>query len=150
MNNHEKLQSDLKALFSSQYLGVLATQNNEQPYTSLVLFAATDDMKHLLFVTSQETRKYSNLKAGPRVAMLIDSRTNQVDDILNAMAVTATGNAVEVNKNDCKDLTNLFLAKHPHLEEFVKAPSTSLIKLTVNCYYIVKTFQKATEVYALC
>lgn len=39
----------IAALFDSQRLGVLSTQNRSQPYASLVAFAASDTLGHLFF-----------------------------------------------------------------------------------------------------
>jgi hypothetical protein len=49
-----------------------------QPYASLMAFAATDDLKRLLFATERNTRKYANLVSNPRAALLVDNRSNQV------------------------------------------------------------------------
>ncbi|MGB5157690.1 hypothetical protein [Desulfobacterium sp. N47] len=38
---------DLKELFNSQTLAVLATHNNNQPHGCLVAFACSDDLEYL-------------------------------------------------------------------------------------------------------
>jgi len=43
--------NQIRDLFDSQSLAVLATQKNDQPYASLVLFAATPDLKEIVFLT---------------------------------------------------------------------------------------------------
>lgn len=145
--SEQKLQEALRELFRSQYLAVLATHSSGQPYTSLVAFAATDDLKHLLFATDQSTRKYANLKSDARAAMLIDNRSNRQDDIEHAMAVTATG-ITEVISGGIKDrLRALYLEKHSRLEEFINAPTRALINLNVDCYYVVSRFQEVTELH---
>jgi len=83
----------LKTLLARQRLAVLATHWSGQPYSSLVSFAATADLKDILFATTRATRKYPNLSADARVALLIDNRSNKESDIQKAVAVTATGNA---------------------------------------------------------
>lgn len=96
LNNNESvldkadgLESLLRDLFRFQRLAVLATQREGQPFTNLVAFAATDDLKHLAFATTRATRKYANLAADSQVAMLVDNRRNQISDFENAAAVTA-------------------------------------------------------------
>ncbi len=96
MKKPSHLKRLLKDLLSSQPLAVLATQSNGQPYGNLVAFAATEDLKSLLFATVRNTRKFSNITTDPRVAMVMDSRTNQRIDFRRAVAVTATGIAEEV------------------------------------------------------
>ena len=147
MKSEQKLQEALRELFRSQYLAVLATHSSGQPYTSLVAFAATDDLKQLLFATDQSTRKYANLKSDARAAMLIDNRSNRSDDIDHAMAVTATG-ITEIISGGIKDrLKALYLGKHSQLEEFIDAPATAFISLNVDCYYLVSKFQDVTELH---
>ena len=48
----EEIRRDLKALFSAQYLAVLATHQDGQPYASLVAFIASEDLKYLFFALS--------------------------------------------------------------------------------------------------
>lgn len=61
----------------SQHLAVLATYYNGQPYSNLAAFAVADNLKHIFFVTSKNTRKYDNIRENKKVAMLIDSRKNE-------------------------------------------------------------------------
>jgi nitroimidazol reductase NimA-like FMN-containing flavoprotein (pyridoxamine 5'-phosphate oxidase superfamily) len=96
MKNPSQLKRLLKDLFSSQPLAVLATQSDGQPYGNLVAFAATEDLGGLLFATARGTRKFANIRKDPRVAMVMDNRTNQRVDFQRAVAVTATGIVKEI------------------------------------------------------
>jgi nitroimidazol reductase NimA-like FMN-containing flavoprotein (pyridoxamine 5'-phosphate oxidase superfamily) len=86
----------IRELLESQRLAVLSTQDHIQPYSNLVAFAATPDLKYLLFATTRATRKYANLLANFRVFILIDSCTNQTADFAEAAAVTVLGQAEEM------------------------------------------------------
>ena len=145
MRDQSQLAQCLRDLFSSQSLAVLATHSDGQSYGSLVAFVATEDLKHLLFATTRATRKYSNLMKNPRVAMVMDNRTNEESDFHQAMAVTATGQVREVTGSDRDRLTKLYLSKHPHLVDFVSSPTCALMSLEVETYYIVSRFQNVTE-----
>ena len=48
MKTDPSLEDKLKKLFRSQKLGVLATQQKKNPYTSLVAFACSDDMGQIV------------------------------------------------------------------------------------------------------
>jgi heme iron utilization protein len=141
MEDSEEIQSQLKDLFSAQKLAVLSTQSEGQPYASLVSFVATDDLKHLLFATSRATRKYANLAADSRAALLIDSRSNRDADLQQAIAVTATGIVDEIQGPDRDRLVGLYLAKHPSLDEFVNSPANAFLRLKVESYVMVRRFQ---------
>ena len=110
-------------------------------------FAATGDMKELLVATARTTRKYANLADNTNVAMLIDSRSNQEADFHEAITVTATGTAEEITETEQEALLALYLGKHPHLVDFVNAPTCALIRVRVTCYYLVSRFQNVVEVH---
>jgi nitroimidazol reductase NimA-like FMN-containing flavoprotein (pyridoxamine 5'-phosphate oxidase superfamily) len=145
MEKAEDIQKHIRDLFASQKLAVLATHSQEQPYASLVAFAAGDDLKYLFFVTPKTTRKFANLKNNSRVAVLINSSTNQADDFHRAISVTAVGDAGEVSAADRGRILPVYLAKHPYLEDFAKSPTCALVRVTVRSYYLVKNFQKVLE-----
>ena len=143
MENHK---AHLMELFRSQPLAVLATQHRGQPYTSLVAFASTEDLMQLIFSTTRSTRKYANLSAESRVAMLIDNRSNHPSDLRFARAVTATGRAQESPKETSNELLSLYLTKHPHLEAFVLSSTSALVTICVEVYYMVTRFQNVVEI----
>ncbi|MBN1102304.1 MAG: pyridoxamine 5'-phosphate oxidase family protein [Deltaproteobacteria bacterium] len=142
----EAVKSDLAALFGSQRLAALATGGGGHPYTSLVAFAHSDDLKSLFFVTGRATRKYANLTKDPRVAMLVDNRSNETSDFRESMAVTATGRAGEIQRTEAEELVRAYLAKNPHLEDFLSSPSCALIRIRVERYYLVQRFQNVVEI----
>jgi len=136
---------ELRAVLSAQSLAVVATDAGGCPYTSLVGFAVSDDLRRITFVTSRATTKFRNLSANPRVAMLIDSRTHSVEDFSTGTAVTAIGQAAEVPRDEAERAVAGFLRKHPHLESFVRSPSTAICAVDVATYIVVTRFQHVVE-----
>ncbi|MGD0915516.1 MAG: pyridoxamine 5'-phosphate oxidase family protein [Thermodesulfobacteriota bacterium] len=147
MEKTSRLKKILKDLFPSQRLAVLATQSKRQPYGNLVAFMATEDLKHLLFATTRATRKYANISKNPRVAMVIDNRSNQEADFHEAAAVTATGVVKEVEGSGKEPLLRLYLSGHPYLKDFVSSPTCALLKMNVETYYVVRQFQNVMELH---
>jgi nitroimidazol reductase NimA-like FMN-containing flavoprotein (pyridoxamine 5'-phosphate oxidase superfamily) len=147
MEKTSQLKEFLKNLFPSQKLAVLATQSKKQPYGNLVAFVATKDLKHLLFATTRATRKYTNISENPRVAMVMDNRSNQEADFHQAAAVTATGVAKEVKGSEKETLLRLYLSGHPYLKDFVSSPTCALLKMNVETYYVVRQFQNVMELH---
>jgi len=137
----QQITLDLKVLFASQGLAVLSTHDHGQPYCSLVAFASTEALKNLVFATTRATRKYVNIDEDSRVSMLVDNRSNRVVDFHEAVAATATGHAREVLGPEKDGLLKVYLAKHPHLEDFVMSPTCALVRIEVARYYIVSRFQ---------
>ena len=147
MVSKDQFRQRLKELFNTQKLAALSTHHAGQPYASLVAFHASDDLKHIYFVTPTSTRKFANLSADNRVAVLVNSSTNQAADFHRAISVTAVGKAEVVDGSDSETIMIQYLAKHPHLEEFVRSPSCALVQVAVDSYYMVKNFQNVMELH---
>ena len=147
MISNDQFRKRLAELFRSQNLATLATHNDGQPYASLVAFYAADDLKHIYFVTPKTTRKFANLNADSRVAVMVNSSTNQASDFHRAISVTAVGSAEEVEGSEKEPILNRYLVKHPHLEEFVRSPTCALVRISVKTYYLVKNFQNVMELH---
>jgi len=147
MVSKDQFRQRLKELFTTQNLAALSTHRAGQPYASLVAFHASDDLKHIYFVTPTTTRKFANLSADNRVAVLVNSSTNQAADFHRAISVTAVGKAEVVDGSDSEIIMVQYLAKHPHLEEFVRSPSCALVQVAVDSYYMVKNFQNVMELH---
>ncbi|MGD8343822.1 MAG: pyridoxamine 5'-phosphate oxidase family protein [Desulfobacterales bacterium] len=145
METSADIQNRLRNLFKSQNLAVVATQTGGQPYASLVAFVGADDLRHIYFVTARTTRKFSNLTSDSRVAVLINSSINQESDFHDAIAITVTGNAEEIKDSERQPIIELYLAKHPYLEDFARSPSCALIRVTARSYYMVQNFQNVME-----
>ena len=135
----------LRRLLASQQVAVLGTHNQGQPYTTLVGFAASPNLKSLFFATPRTTRKFANIEADDRVALMFDDRTHAEADFFEAVGVTACGRASEVSKSPRSADLKRYLAKHPHLREFVMSPNCAFIRVRVQKYVIVRRFQEVVE-----
>ena len=147
METSAQIQKRLRHLFASQKLAIVATQTGGQPYASLVAFVATDDLRHIFFVTARTTRKFSNLTTDPRVAVLVNSSTNQESDFHDAISITVTGTAEEIGGLEREKILTLYLSKHPYLEDFARSPSCALIQVVTQSFYMVQNFQNVMELH---
>lgn len=145
-DNKKQTLEQIGDLFDSQRLAVLSTQKSNQPYASLVAFAASPDLKHVYFLTPNTTRKYDNLTANPKVSILVNDSRNSADDIYNATSVTGTGISEVVDKSREKEALDMFLKKHPHLKDFSSAPTSAFIRIAMKRYFMVNRFQNVVEV----
>jgi nitroimidazol reductase NimA-like FMN-containing flavoprotein (pyridoxamine 5'-phosphate oxidase superfamily) len=141
----QELRQMIRELFASQGLAVLATQGAGGPHTSLVAFAATDDLRCLVFATERGTRKFANLAADPRVALLADNRSHREADLMEATAVTATGRACEAVGEQRALLARLLVRKHPALKAFTAGAGCAVVRVHVEVYQIVTRFQSVVE-----
>jgi putative heme iron utilization protein len=147
MTSEESHMRILRDLLERQLLGVLGTQHDGEPYTSLVGFAATPDLKQLLFATGRSTRKLANLQEDARASMLVDDRSNRPSDFTESSAATAVGVVEEIGDAERPELERIFLAKQPQLEDFVHSPSCIFLRLRVSVYMVVTRFQQVIELH---
>jgi pyridoxine/pyridoxamine 5'-phosphate oxidase len=146
VNDLDEVRMAIQNLFSGQRLAVLSTASADgQPYASLVCVVAEADLAGIYFATSRATRKFANLTAEPRAALLVDNSQNRQADIYEAMAVTALGTVAPVSEALAAEALARYRARHPQLADFVTAPSTALLRLAVRSYYLVNRFQKVME-----
>jgi hypothetical protein len=77
----------------------------------------------------------------------VDNRTNRPVDFTEASAATAVGVVEEVSEAERPEFERVFLAKHPHLESFVRSPSCVPLRLRVSVYMVVTRFQHVIELH---
>lgn len=142
LTDRSVLTACLHDLLQQQLHAVLATADDAGPYASLVAFAASPDLRQLVFATGRATRKFHNLAATGTAALLIDNRANTLADVNEATAVTALGRAAEVAGEERDRLQRLLLDRHPGLAGFFQAPDTALVAITVERYLLVDHFQR--------
>jgi heme iron utilization protein len=144
MKDIRQLKASLSTLFKEQYFAVLATRSSDQIHTTLVAFAATDDLKTIFVCTPRATRKYANLKQNPSVSLLVHNSSNMATDIRRSIAVTVSGTAEEVPAGRLEAARAVYLGKQPHMAGFATAPNTAIIEVTVGRYDVVAYFQDVT------
>ena len=145
MTTAVQLEKTVKILLDSQSQGVLATQHDQQPYTSLMAFAVTPDLRQIVFATYQATQKHANLLANPRASLLIDNRISEPVDYYGTVAISVHGLVSNINAVRHEELLQLYLHKHPELSCFVNAADCVLLQLDVESYYVVSQFQNVDE-----
>lgn len=147
MEDTQTIRRIIGDLFKSQKLGVLSTSRSGQPYSSLIAFYATEDLKRIYFSTPRSTRKFHNLIDEPRVSILVNSSTNQDSDFHRAVAVTLVGRAAEADVSANSGVYDNYLTKHPYLEDFVRSPTSAMVEVSARSYYMVQNFQHVTELH---
>jgi nitroimidazol reductase NimA-like FMN-containing flavoprotein (pyridoxamine 5'-phosphate oxidase superfamily) len=145
MPGEKNFKERLEKLFEAQALGVLSTCSGGRPYSSLIGFVATEGFELLVFATLRDTRKYANIRSNEHVSILIDSRTNRIEDFRDAVAVTAIGTAREVEGQERETLAERYLAKHFYLKDFIGDPNCALMAVRVHRYILVSRFQQVLE-----
>lgn len=145
MVDERQFRVDIRELFRNQNLGVLSTRGKEYPYSSLIGFAASNDLDYIIFATLRNTRKYANIQTCAKVSVLVDSRSNMIEDFRDAAALTILGEAHEAEGKKRTRLAQQYLNKHPFLSDFIHDPNCAILKLEVENYILVSHFQQVLE-----
>jgi nitroimidazol reductase NimA-like FMN-containing flavoprotein (pyridoxamine 5'-phosphate oxidase superfamily) len=129
----------LIAFDKREHFAVLATEDNGQPYTSLVSYAMAPGLNRIIFATPRKTQKYRNIMQSKNVALLIDNRTKKGKTaIMGAEAITVVGIARPLRRGKkWEEMAAIFLKKHAGLEGFVRADTTALIIVdAIRCIHV--------------
>lgn len=133
-------------LNKAQRHAVLATDSDGQPYSSLIAYALTSDIKGIIFATPKSTRKYKNILKNRCVSLLIDTRSNTEKDYMDAESITILGNAYPVRRGKkWSELAEILKNKHPRLTSFIDSHETALVYIEIiKCIHVTK-FQTISE-----
>jgi nitroimidazol reductase NimA-like FMN-containing flavoprotein (pyridoxamine 5'-phosphate oxidase superfamily) len=145
MSNPSEAKELLRQTVGAQRFAVLATLSNQQPYSNLVAFAVSDDLRQIIFATNRDTQKYRNILSNNKIALLIDNRSNSQSDFTRALAITVIGIAKELNGEGRDDLVQSYLNKHTSLKEFLNTPDTAIINVQVTDYILAR-FEGANRI----
>lgn len=141
-----ELVDDIRKLCESQPFAVLATQGKGITHASLISFSVSYDLKYIVFATPVNTGKFDFITAEENVSVLVDDRSLQQDSInqISALTIIGKGRALS-DQSDIVKWSEQLIKKHPNLNAFVKASTTSLILIEVEKYLYVKNFQEIKQ-----
>jgi nitroimidazol reductase NimA-like FMN-containing flavoprotein (pyridoxamine 5'-phosphate oxidase superfamily) len=140
------IRERIRALLEQQPFAVLCTQGEGQPYGSVIAFAFSEDLRSVAFCTPVATRKYRLLSECKNVALVVDSRCQHLDNMMEVAALTATGHAVQLEGGpEYERWAARLVARHPQLRAFVAAPSSALFRLDIVRYLHVTRFQEVHQ-----
>jgi uncharacterized protein YhbP (UPF0306 family) len=142
----QAIDARIARLVDSQPYAVLCTQGEGQPYGSLVAYAMTPDLAHAVFATPKATRKFRLLSECNHVALVIDNRPDFPGELMAVEAVTATGRAALVEREDDFDRwARLLTDRHGYLAEFVRSASCGLFRIRIVRFLHVSRFQEVRQ-----
>ena len=111
---------------------VLATRGEDgAPWTSLMAYAADERSGVFVLATLEGTRKAANLRAEPRVSLLIDDRdARQGASPGELHALTVAGRAEIVEDPAGREaLAAMLLARHPDMAPFLARPEARMVRV---------------------
>ena len=136
----------IRKVIESQKIAVLGTSKDDEPYSCLVAFAMTYDLKELIFATMRQRLKYRNIMANPRVTLIIDDRNSSNSIFNDTTSVTMIGTARDIRGDGREQYAALLLDEHPSLDEFVNSPECAVISVLIDKMYIVSEFESVVRI----
>lgn len=141
-----EVRGQLETILHGQRSGVLATSFMDIPLCSQMAFAADEDLRALIVVTPRQTTKFDNMTSNPNVSFLVSTARNDPADPGEALALTVTAFATELDGERRHRAVTLFARKHPGLADFAAASATAVMELRVGSYALVSNFQRVTRI----
>lgn len=132
----ETVKNKIRLMVESQATGVLTTVMDRQPYTSLVAFSYSPDLKQIYFATPNNTTKYRNLSDNPNISLIIDSRICNPKDFSRSQAITVMGEAHELSGENRSRMLESHAARLPGLAGFFSSPSMAMFRIDVRAYVV--------------
>lgn len=119
---NEQKQKILDFLFDRR-LGVISSVNADGfPESALVAFSETGDV-HLVFGTSEKSRKYANILRKPQVAMVISDEQQR-------LTLQYEGVARELMGEEKAKAQEAHIRKHPAASKFAKSDTQAYFEIT--------------------
>jgi nitroimidazol reductase NimA-like FMN-containing flavoprotein (pyridoxamine 5'-phosphate oxidase superfamily) len=121
---------------------VLATAMENNPYCSLMAYAADDACKRLYMVTMTDSEKYRNLMSNDSVSILIDTREKINDQPVKAL--TITGRFSKISDEKTFDAVKEILQKqHPELNTFFNNELACLFYVEIKSVLLLDGFSRS-------
>ncbi len=143
MNEQTTTREWIERALSANRLAVLATERDGQPHASLVAITPVGSLRQLVFATYRNTRKFGNLAANGRVAILMQGTGIEGSGLDAGIALTATGQACETMGLQRDLLAGTHLRRHPDLAGFLGSKECAVFCVSVESYQVVRGIDDA-------
>lgn len=121
----------MAGLLLAKDLCVLSTVSPEGPHASLMAYAASPDGRRIWMTSEAGTRKVLNLRADPRVCLLVDTR-EMLDKGGQAQALTVFGACREMSPGPERDAALAeVVRRRPLLAELAASPGAVALEVRV-------------------
>ena len=146
MDMNPEVKNRIDKVLKTQSIAVLGTSKDNEPYSSLVGFVVTEDLRELIFSTMRQRLKYENLVANPRVTFMIDDRNVQNNDFNETTSITIVGSAEDIRGPERETYASLLVDSHPVLSDFVSSPDCAVIRVAIDKIYVVSDFESVVKI----
>jgi uncharacterized protein YhbP (UPF0306 family) len=123
MSNHDIKRLILNYLSENKIM-TIATENNNIPWASSVMFAYDDNL-NLYFISDPNTRKIKNIFTNPKVAVAINEAKNKPG---YTIGIQIEGKAIILDKKVNKFELEIFKKRHNWADKYLGGHDLFMIK----------------------
>ena len=136
------IESSIRVRLKEQKFGVLSTVSSDgRPHSTIVCFVSDADLKTIVVVTPETTRKFRNLMDRPQATFFFDDRTASLADLNSIWGIEAQGRIRRSTEAERRNYREIFLRKYPALIQFADSESSYWCVFGVDYYDVVYRFQ---------
>jgi len=132
----------MKTLIQEKNICVLATDAGGRPYCSLMAYVSDTSCEKIYMVTQRNSQKYKNLLENPAVSLLIDSRENSPQNLVQAITVEGSFQKIEDSEERIR-IRKMLLNTHPHLTDFIDQKGAEIFAINIGSFLLLKGLTEA-------
>jgi nitroimidazol reductase NimA-like FMN-containing flavoprotein (pyridoxamine 5'-phosphate oxidase superfamily) len=145
MTQDEVLRQSIGRLLNQQVQCALATVSDGQPELHLMAFAFSPGLERVYLASVEQTRKVRNMRASPTVGLLWDNRTRQIQDHIDGVALSASGQAVQLVGAELAAAARALLERNSTLQALLDNPAVAIFAIDIICFRWVQGYGEVLE-----
>ncbi len=145
MTSGDALGQQIGNLLNEQVQCVLATVSGGKPDLHLMAFAFAPGLERVYLASVEQTRKVSNMRASPAVALLWDNRTRHIQDHIDGVALSASGQARQLVGPEFSDASQALAKRNSTLKALLDKPEVAIFAIDIMCYRWVQGYGEVLE-----
>ncbi|WP_045214784.1 pyridoxamine 5'-phosphate oxidase family protein [Desulfonatronovibrio magnus] len=130
------MQDIILKIMKQNDLAVLTTSTENQPHCSLMAFICDDKGHNIFMLTQKDSSKFRNISANPKVAVMIDTRT-QSPDRSSIKALTVKGTCSPAQSIDQDTLKEQLLKQHPQLQGLAAQRDAIILQIKAESFLLL-------------
>jgi len=138
MNDKIQIIEQIEGILKDSKYAVLATDGEGQPHASLIGVTWLKGFRQLVFVTYRSTQKHRNITNNGKVAVFIESGSNNLSIFQDKSVLTAYGHAEEIVIVENNEIFYEHLERHPDLLFLSRSKDCALISIMIDKYQVVR------------
>lgn len=128
----------IERILKANSLCVLCTVGGGHPYCSLMTYILSDDLRTLYMITTQESRKYENLRSNPHISVLVDTRQSLVSSGEKPISsVTFEGVYDPIEPGTMELIRTRMAREHGELAEILQSPGCVLLGIRLKSFLLL-------------